>query len=819
MIARYHFRLPGSLYKFLILLSLVSTLFAQWVQAQSNGSISGTIKTSDGNPAAFVNVSLKEVRRGAVTTETGSFQIKGIGAGTYTLRISSVGLKVQERPVTVAAGQATSVDIMLVESAAQLDEVEVTGVNRVASLGKAGIAPLDLPQSTGIVSSIVIENQQISRLGDALKNVSGVSLTQQRGGVAETFSARGYSIGIAGSGSSIFKNGALSNTAGFPEASTLESVEVLKGSAALLYGNVSGGLIVNMVTKKPKFNWGGEVSMRYGSYNLYKPIVDVYGPIAKNLAFRVVGTYENAKSYRDVVKSERVYVNPSLLYKLGDKKTILVQGDYLKANLTPDNGIGSLNQNQDAVIPTNIPRSRFINTNWAYNNLTQTTGSTTIDHSFNQNWRLNFIASAQRTDVTSYGAAVPNNTIAPNGDWSRTLSRALTREDDYTGQLNLNGRFNTGSVGHQVLVGSDIVKVETVSNSFTITSGGKPVTTYDIINVLDPTKYVARTDIPDANAISRTTSPSYRLGYYAQDLISLTEKIKVLAGLRWSYIKTLQTSVENLTNNTTAGGAAATRYDRAFSPKVALVYQPVKTSSIFASYSNNFTTNTGVDIYGQLLRPSWVNQYEAGLKNELLNGRFTANFSLYRIVNSNFAQIAPYKADGSSNTDTNVKELTGETTSDGLEVDLTGNLSKNFYFIAGYGYNYMRYSKSSGAKGAPVLGERLTNNPAHTANATVFYTFDLPQLRGLKLGASAFYTGARNGGNNNTIGQTPAFSRLIPLTGFTTIDLTAGYAFRRVSLLAKVSNITNELNYLIHDRYSIMPIPPRQFTTTLTYKF
>ncbi len=207
------------------------------------------------------------------------------------------------------------------------------------------------------------------------------------------------------------------------------------------------------------------------------------------------------------------------------------------------------------------------------------------------------------------------------------------------------------------------------------------------------------------------------------------------------------------------------------------------------------------------------------MKNELFNGRLSANIGVYHIVNSNFAQIAPFKADGSPNTDTNVKEFTGQTTSDGLEVDLNGTLSKNLSFMTGYGYNYMRYTQTSLVKGSPIEGERLTNNPAHTANATIFYTFDLPQLRGLKLGASAFYTGARYGGNNNTYGQTPVFSRLIPLTGFTTIDLSAGYTYRKISILAKVSNITNELNYLIHDRYSIMPIPPRQFVTTLSYRF
>lgn len=802
-----------SSYTVLLLLLAGLPLFAQ-----TTGSIRGVVKTSDGNPASFVNISLKEIRKSTVTTEDGSYQLRGIREGNYTIRITFVGLQSQDKAVAVKAGQATSVDITLAENTSQLTEVEVTGANRAVSVGKADIAPLNLPQSTGRVNSVVISNQQVSRLGDALKNVSGVSLTQQRGGVSETFSARGYSIGVAGAGGSIFKNGVISNTAGFPEASTLEAVEVLKGSSALLYGNVSGGLIINMVTKKPRFESGGELSMRVGSYGLYKPTVDVYGPLSKNLAFRVVGTYETAKSYRDVVKTNRVYVNPSLLYKIGQKTTLLLQGDYLKSDLTPDNGVGSLNANQDAVIP-DIPRSRFINTLWAYNNLNQTTGSLNLDHTFSNNWKLNVIAGAQNTNVTAFGSAVPNNTIRANGDWYRALSRTKTAENNYTGQVNLAGRFTTGSIGHQVLVGSDVVGLVSETNSFSITSKGKTVVAYDTINILNPAKYAVRTDIPDANALLRTTSPSLRLGFYVQDLISLTDKIKVLAGLRWSSQKTVKTTLFNRVSGVETRGPVETKTDAALSPKVALIYQPTKTTSFYGSYANNFTINSGVDISGQLLKPSIVDQYEGGIKNELLNGRLTANFSIYHIVNSNFAQIAPFKADGSPNTDTNVKEFTGQTTSDGLEIDINGNLSKNLYFMTGYGYNYMRYTQTSLVKGSPIEGERLTNNPAHTANATIFYTFDLPQLRGVKVGASAFYTGARNGGNNNTYGQTPEFSRLIPLTGFSTFDVTAGYTYHYVSLLAKVSNITNTLNYLIHDRYSIMPIPPRQFVTTLAYRF
>ena len=799
---------------------IISTIVLMFVAnltafAQTNGSIRGTIKTSDGSAASYVNVGLKEIKKGTTTNEDGSFTLKGIAPGNYTLRISFVGLQPQEKSVTVQAGQTTSTDFALVESANQLTEVEVTGQTKGVNIGKAGLAPLDLPQMTGVVSSVVIENQQISRLGEALRNVSGVSLTQQRQGTSETFSARGYSVGIGGGSGSIFKNGILTNTSSFPEASTLESVEVLKGASSLLYGNVSGGLIINMVTKKPRYNWGGEVSMRAGSYGLVKPIIDVYGPLTKNLAFRVVGTYEKSNSFRDVVKTDRLYVNPSLLYKFGSKTTLLLEGDYLKANLTPDFGIGALVVNTVSEIP-DLPRSRFINTVWAYNNTKQGSANATLTHQFNDRWKVNVIAGGQQTDISSFGVGVPNN-VAANGVWNRSLSRGLTTERNNTLQANLTGRFNTGSISHQLLLGADRVGVTNVSNSFTITSGGKAVTTYDQINILNSSD-MGRTDIPDATALARTTSPSVRAGVYVQDLISLSDKFKVLAGVRWSSQKSVQTTIRDLATGNETRGATVDKTDKAFSPKFALIYQPVQTTSFFASYANNFVINTGIDIYGQNLSPSIVNQYEAGVKNELLGGRLTANVGIYRITNSNLAQMALTAADGTPNANTNVRELTGQTTSDGLEVDLTGTLSRNAYFIVGYGYNYMRYTKTSDARGSFVEGERLTINPAHTGNATIFYTFTQPMLRGLKLGASAFYTGARYGGYNNTKGQTQT-DRRVPLPAFTTLDLTAGYGWKKISLLAKLSNVTNELAYLIHDNYSINPIPPRQYTATLSYRF
>jgi iron complex outermembrane receptor protein len=790
------------------LLALINLFNPQMSYAQNNQStIRGKIVTVDGSAAGYVNVGLKDMNKSTITAEDGSFLIRNIQPGKYIIKVSFVGLKTQEMAISLSAGETAEINFTLSESAERLAEVVITAGRsnmQVPAIGKAGINPMDLPQSSSIVSSQVINDQQASRLSDVMKNVSGVAMGSSRGSTSENFFARGYSLGS----NNYFKNGSRYNSGSIPEVSTLEQVEVLKGSAAMLYGNVSGGAIVNLVTKRPKFEYGGEVSMRTGSYNSYKPIGDIYGPITKNLAFRMIGTFENNESFRNNVKSDKYYFNPSLLYKAGKKTDILLQGDYLKYDLTPDFGIGSLN----GKIPTSISRSSYFNTPWAFNKADQTNVSATIDHKLNDNWKLNVIGSYQLFNRDYYSTErIQADAV---GDWSRVLNRLQTAEDYYSAQANLSGKIRTGKISHQVLVGTDADSYLNTNHSFNLK------TAYDKINLLDPNKYNARTDMPFAKDSLRTEAPTYRLGYYAQDLISLSEKVKVMAGLRWSYQKTQVSDIYNLISGARTKGTAAAKSDQAFSPKFGIVYQPIRQMAVFASYSNNFTVNSGIDVFDQALSPSIVDQFELGLKNDFLNGRLSANFSLYKIINNNLAQQAQFLQDGITvNTNTNIKELTGQTTSDGAELDISGTIVPGLYFISGYSFNFMRYTKTSGLKGSYIEGERLVSNPAHTANGSLFYTLSSGKLKGVKLGASAYYIGERNAGWNNTYGQTQAGTRLIPMSGFTTVDLSLGYSFKKLSLLGKLSNISNELNYYVHENYSVNPIAPRQFLTTLSYKF
>ncbi|WP_316836809.1 TonB-dependent receptor [Pedobacter nutrimenti] len=794
------------------LFSFLAIFFAlqSAVYAQNTGKIVGTVKTSDGKPAGYVSVGLKNAGKAAVTDEDGAFSIKNVKPGSYVIKISAVGIASQEKSVNVAAGQTAEISFSISQSASQLDEVAINGYKtpnqKPVNLGKIAIAPRDLPQAVQIIGSQVIQDQQANRLADVLKNVNGVSLGANRGSVGENFFARGYSLGS----NNVFKNGARTTIGGMPEASTLESIEVLKGSAALLYGGVSGGAVVNMVTKKPKFEYGGEVSMRVGSYDLYKPTLDLYGPISKKLAFRVIGTYEKAGSFRDNVDSKRIYVNPSLLYKISDNTELLVQGDYLKSDYTPDFGIGTV---ANKLSP--LGRNVYINTDWAYNKTNTSTAQANLNHRFNDNWKLNAIASLQSYKRNYFSSERPF--ADAQGIWYRSLTRSNIKEFTYNEQINLNGSFKTGSLQHTLLVGVDADQSNTTTGAFnnpntrTVNLSGVQTKYYDQVNILDPLTFNQPTNFntPETTLSTNTVAPIYRMGGFVQDLITVTEQFKVLAGLRWTYQRTPVTTVKTIADGSEIKTTGDTKIDKAFSPKIGLIYQPLKTTSVYASYSNNFTPNTGIDIATNApIAPSIIDQYEAGVKNDFLEGKLSANLTYYKIKNNRYAQTAI--------ADATKKEFSGKSESDGLEIDLTGTIVDGLNFIAGYSYNYMRYTSTSATTGI-VEGERVVGTTKNTANGTLFYTFNSGELKGLKLGASAFYTGDRNGGRNTT--KNNSSTGIIPLKGFTTLDFSAGYSWKKLSLLGKISNITNVLNYYVHENYSVNPIPPRQFITTLAYKF
>lgn len=701
---------------------------------------------------------------------------------------------------------------------------------------KSNLSIMENPQPISIVTHEIIEQQQAKQLSDVLQNVNGLYITSSRGNSQDSFGGRGFILG----NDNIFKNGARVNSGVFPEVSGLERVEVLKGANAMLYGNTAAGGIINMITKKPRFNFGGSIGLNGGSWNSYKPTVDFYGPLSDKIAFRLNGAYEYADSFRDVVTSSKYYFNPSFLVNLGEKSQLIVEADYLKNDFTPDFGLGSItNKDLSYSLNDSVGRNVFFGTDWQYQNVQQASTNITFNHQFNTNWTFNAVASYQNYTKDYFSAeriqwefATPTATRL---SWKRPFNKTYNEQNFGSGQININGEINTGKINHKLLFGADADYNQADSYAYTLGS------TNNVLYLDDPSTW-GNVAMPTSTLNNRNRINTRRIGVYAQDFISLTKEIKVIAGLRWSYIENMATINTNFITNVKSITNNSATSDQALSPKLGIVYMANDNLSVFATYTNSFvpnagetssqlgalnTTGTPAEVLARTqnlskegIKPTTVDQYEIGVKKNLWNNTLAVNLSVYQIENNNTYQSYWYQnAAGAIVTpDSNLKEYAGKVRSRGVELDITGNPTANLSIIGGVSYNNSVYFDTP--ENGYVEKQRLVRTPETTANASVFYKFT-NHVKGLKIGAGAYYMGNRLGGWNDSKStdiSRNGVSRAFAIKDYVTVNASVGYEWDKFSIQGKVGNLFDTENYNVHENYSVNPITPRNYYVTVTYK-
>ncbi len=787
-------RFMKNIYLFLLILVGLNA-FSQ------KGTLKGKISDYAGKPASHVNAQIKNSSKGVQTNDNGEFEINNIDTKIPTVIVSCVGFKTLEHEVELTNNKVNFLELQLSENEDTIKEIIVKGSknanNKSVSLGKMSIKAMDLPQSIAIIDSKTIENQQIKTISDVLANTNGVYIMGTTGGYQEEIAGRGFSFGS----SNTFRN-RVRFFNGIPsDLSNIEKVEIMKGSTAILYGNVAAGGIINLVTKKPMAEFGGEISFKTGSFNLLKPYLDIHGGVDKNknLSYRLNTSFEKANGFRVGVSSKSYYVNPSLMYKLGKSTEILVETNFANDERTPDFGAGIINYEV-----VDLPRELFTGIRWSTFKAKQSSINLNIAHSLSANWKLNLVASKRNYATELFANTRPNssgNLIKSDGKWIRNVQKTNVKDEYLLAQVDLNGKFNIGSISNQILVGIETDKFNTETTNYL------PVVKYDSINIFQPELFIPRNDKPNMNVDKITTAPIHRMGVYVQNLMSITEYIKLLAGIRYSYQETTSDVFTKATNK----NAVTKNYDAAFTPRLGLVIQPNKNISLFGSYSNSFTVNTGVDTAGKALKPSLIDQYEIGFKNQIWKNKLALNVTLYKIINSNLAQTSLDKG----NTNTNIKELAGEVSSKGVEIDVNFNPINALTISTGYSFNETKYTKSN----SYIINSLLRYNPKHTANFSANYTLQKGLLNGLKIGLIGLYIGERQAGRSFRTTQPNDSYKLIPLKAYTQIDGTIAYSYKKINLGAKIGNIFDTQGINVHDDNSVNYITPRNFTTSIAYKF
>ncbi|MEM1254620.1 MAG: TonB-dependent receptor [Cyanobacteria bacterium P01_H01_bin.21] len=620
---------------------------------------------------------------------------------------------------------------------------------------------LDTPASIQVIPEQVLDDQQAVRIEDALTNVSGVAFGGTRGGVDVDFTIRGFDD------APIFRDGFRQYgpfNDGIPEIANLERIEVLRGPASILYGEIQPGGVINLVTKQPLAEPFYEAQLQAGNRGFISPSIDFSGPLTEDgrLQYRLNALYRNEESFRDVETNiERFLIAPVLSWQISDRTDLTVQLEYSDYRAPSDLGLPAVG---DEI--ADVPRDRitgepddFVDTesiNVGYN----------FEHRFSDNWRLRNTFRFIQQDIVNVNVAA----LFSDGPLVfRLLSKREYNPQDIGLQTNVVGEFSTGSIDHTLLFGVDLNRSETTDFTRFDANDLRPI---DIFNPV----YGVFDDL-DVNTLPvgfDTEDQQDRLGIYLQDQIDILDNLILVAGIRYDTIE--QTTI-NRPGAFVTETTETVQNDDAWIPRFGIVYQPIPTVSLYGSYSQSFVPNGETDVDGNPFEPERGEGFEAGVKAEFLEGNLLATLAYFDITKQNVVTADPNNPFFSV--------ATGEQRSRGIELDLTGEILPGWNVIASYAYIDAEVT----ADNTTSVGNRLFNVPEHSANLWTTYEIQSGDLQGLGFGLGFNFMGERAGDLDNSFDIDSYF-----LTN-------AGLSYQRDNWRAAV-NVRNlfDVNYISSNR-------------------
>lgn len=789
-------------------LTLLLTLLAITPSFSQVENINGKILDQDSNPIPFATIIVQNSSRGAVADANGIFSLH-LNPGNYILEARAMGYSKRSQNINVG-DSPLEIIFYLEETQEALSEVEVFGnryerPDKIEALTRLPLKPYDQIQSISIISEKLIKQQGNLTISDATKNVPGVYTFATYGNKRESMSSRGFR------GIPILKNGVRVNSdfrgvGILTDMQGIDNIQVLKGTAAITQGVAtdlgSPGGVINLVTKTPIYEFGGTASMRAGTFGLYRPTFDIFGPLndQKNLAFRINGALEKADSFRYMVDSERFYLNPSLEWLVDDKSKITLEMEYFDDSRTPDLGTVNLAANDTKAI-YDLPHDVFL----GYESDRSITQNTTVSVRFEReltdklDLKAAFFNSA--LDLDDKGASL-GNAVEVDGETQYHIRNrgysVSTREDNNSVlQLDLIGdEIQTGKISHTFQAGIDYRMTNFNTSS-------RSASNLDQVNIYSDIEHRLPSSI-EYGAERLGEAKSNSVGLVLQDVVTFNNWLKTFLGLRYSTTETIT--------------ASETTNSDALNPLAGIILSPFKNVNFFGSYTNSSYPRTAsrLDINGNPLGNERFDQLETGIKTNLLDSRLRFNLTLFKINNRNI-NLPVYDENWVA---TGFYQKGGNDERKGVEVELTGRILPNLEVITGYSYIDAKYKEHT----SYVYNSAPLNTPRHTFNAYANYTFEEGALRNLSLGGGAYYTGERP--INDWSAGAVTHQGIVPnqkpfnVDAYTLVNMQASYLITpnwNVRLLA--NNIFDEIGYNAYRTSYINQTDPRNFAAVLQYIF
>lgn len=775
----------------------------------SQSKIEGTITDETKHAIPFANILIEGTIMGTSADENGYFEFTNLASGEYVIKVSYVGYKPSSQTVNLKRYETVNLKFQL-RSDSELDQVEVFGSrykypDKIEALTRLPLAPYEQIQSISIISDKLIAQQGNLTIADATKNVPGVYAFATYGNKRESMSSRGFR------GIPILKNGVrvhsdFRGTGILTDMQGVDNIQVLKGAAAITQGVAtdlgSPGGVINIVTKTPKYYYGGNASVRVGSYGQARTTFDVFGPLtsAENVAFRINGALERADSFRDGVSSDRFYFNPSFEWKVDDKSKLTLEMDYFDDSRTPDLGTVNLGENDVNAI-YDLPHNKFL----GYANDKSLTKNATYSVRFSRelNDKLSLKAAFFKSDLdlNDKGASLGNvikNSAGESIYNQRNRGYSISERKDANSVLQfdlIGDDVQTGSISHTFQVGFDY-------RTSNYSTSSQTATNVDVIDVFAENSNVLPNNL-NLSAASLASAKSRAIGFVAQDVISFNTWLKTFLGIRYS--------------NTQTDAETETTQSDAFNPLAGVIVTPFEHINVFASYTNSSYPRTAsrLDINGNPLGNERYDQIETGIKTNWLDSRLRFNLTFFKINNKDI-NLPVYDENWVA---TGYYQKGGNDERKGIEVELSGRILDNLEVIAGYSYIDAQYKEHTSF----VYGSAPLNTPKHTFNAYVDYSFK-EQLEGLSLGAGVYYTGERpiNDWSSGAVTHEGIVPNQKPFYVDSYLQTNAQVAYQfdqNWNFRFLLNNVFNKIGYNAYRTSYINQTDPRNFAAVLTYNF
>jgi catecholate siderophore receptor len=672
-------------------------------------------------------------------------------------------------------------------------------------IGKGQQLLRDIPQSITVVTEKQIDDRNLDTIKEALKQTAGITFQAAEGG-EEDIRLRGFALSTTGD---IFVDGIRDPAFYDRDTFNLDRLELLRGSASMLFGRGSTGGAVNLVNKVPRLMDDNQIDVTLGSYNHRRVVGDFNQQTGEASALRVSVMKTTADNNGAGSSIDKQGLAGSYRWGIGER-------DEFTANLYHLDNNNGINYGMPWIKPTSsspastttlLPMSPSTYYGMAsdFNRGTASYGTLSHTHRFDGDTELTTRLRRGAYTRDQRASTIRTSATLDNLWQSTPLTRATQNKvqdlDSLYMQSDLNAKFKAWGFKHEVLSGLDIAREKKTvygDNSALRTSAGldKPSTLVGTPN--------DGASIDENARLMRSTSDytSTAWGIYTQDLVQISPHWKLLGGLRYDQLRG-NYNTPNYATTAPYAASSVSSYQMnvgEWSKRLGALFQPNEQESYHASAATSF--NTSGDAYSlgagnKDVPPEQSINLELGAKLDSTNKNFSTRYALFQSTKLHERNTDPLQP--------GVTVLSGRRHAAGLEVDISGRITPRWEIYGSY--MWIPVAKIDvGGQGAEAAGSRPSLTPRRSATLWNTYQINGQWRAGVGLNHRSAQTPNRNPG-----WEAPAF---------TTADVMAEYRHdEQLTFKANVSNLGNKLyaDQLYSGHY--VPGAGRLLQLTGSYKF